>query len=201
MIARDRGERLVRTDGRYRVEVYRPDADPSVGRDAGSMRIEARRPERRLSLDVNRIERSGIERRTETRNREGGAERLREDQPEFRTPEREIHRDTRDSDGRQGGSREREVTRQREAERPSMKEYIEQRKQEFARPEERSREQWFAPFYERREMMRERPTGRERISPPSIQREPVRPAPEMQRGGESQTPGGSRGDGRKRNRD
>jgi hypothetical protein len=82
-----------------------------------------------------------------------------------------------------------------------MKEYIEQRKQEFARPEERSREQWFAPFYERREMMRERPTGRERISPPSIQREPVRPAPEMQRGGESQTPGGSRGDGRKRNRD
>lgn len=197
-IGRDRGERIVRDEGRYRVEVYRPESDPTVGRDAGNVRIEARRPDRRLSLDVGRIERGEIERQTETRNREGGAERRREDQPEIRSLEREIHRDI---DRRQDGSREREVTRQREPERPSMKEYIEQRRQEFARPEERSREQWFAPFYERREMMRERPAGRERVSPPSIQREPAQPAPEMRRGGASQPQGGSRGEGRKRNRD
>jgi hypothetical protein len=205
-ITRDRAERIVRADGRNRVEVYRPDTDPTVERDAGSIRIEARRPERRISLDVNRIERSGIERPADTRNRERGAERWREDQPELRAPEREIGRENRDIDRQQESNRERENSRKREVERPSterpsMKEYLDQRKQEFARPEGRSREQWFAPFYERREMMRERPTGRERVSPPSIQREPVRPAPEMRRGGESQPQGGSRGEGRKRNRD
>jgi hypothetical protein len=194
-LGRDRGERIVREGGRERIEVYRPDVDPTLGRDEG--RIEARKPERRISLDVGRIERGELERRSENRSRDGREDRRRNDPAEIRTPEREVDREM---ERRQNSERTMELPRRRENDRPSMQEYIEQRRQDFQRPAERSREQWFAPFFERREMTRERPTGRERISPPSIQRD-ARPAPEMRRGEPAPQQGGSRGEGRKRNRD
>ncbi len=70
--SRERGERLVRTGRQERIEVFRPDTRGGEDRDRGD-RIEARRPERRISLDFERIERGerGEGRSIERRGAEG----------------------------------------------------------------------------------------------------------------------------------
>ncbi|MGH2567719.1 MAG: DUF6600 domain-containing protein, partial [Bacteroidota bacterium] len=182
---RERGERIVRDGGRERIEVYRPDNDPNTERN---VRVEARRPERRLSLEIDRIDRGSGERQTQTRGSDGRETRgTRSDTPTG-TPGREMNRNQETSRDRIAEPKERE----------SIKEHLEQRRQDFERPKERSREEWFAPSRERRETMRERPASRERVAPPSRQEAP-RPTPEVRRGGE-QKQGGSRSEGGKRNR-
>ncbi len=194
---RDRSERVVRDGGRERIEVYRPDTDPNAERN---VRVDARRPERRLSLDMERIERSAPDRKIETGGRDGQESRGTRIDNEVQAPNRDMSRDP--SRG-QEMNRDQQINRGRETqrnERPSIKELLEKRRQEFERPEERSREQRTAPFYERREMTRERPAGRERVAPPPTQREAPRQAPEVKRG-EAPKQGGSRNEGRKRDRD
>lgn len=51
---RERNERIIREGGRERIEVYRPSRSEL---ERGGEAVEARRPDRRISLDVGKIER------------------------------------------------------------------------------------------------------------------------------------------------
>ncbi len=186
---RDRGERLVRERDRERIEVFRPDrSEPTREVE----RIEARRAERRLSLDLDRIERprgrdngrgrmDGRDGEAPEGQREEGRERFESRERERRTdgrPDRGTINRWPPSDARRDGfppSMERRE--RREEERPHIR-----------IPEPPSR----------RETMRERPIeGRREVSPPSRQRTEPQRAPERR-----ESPRGSeqRG-GRERRRD
>jgi hypothetical protein len=192
--SRDRGERMVRDiGGRERIEVYRPDTDPSANRD---VRIEARRPERQVSLDFGRIERSVPERQSDVRANEVRGTRS---EGETRTPSREPQREQVTPPQPTRGQ---EIDRNRNSEqqqRESIKELTDRRRKEFEQSRERSRIQLPQPFFERRQMMPERPTSRERVSPPQPNREAPRQAPERGKSGSSDQ-GRSRNEGAKRNR-
>jgi hypothetical protein len=107
---RERGvERMKREDGRERIEIYRPHRD-DIERSS-STRIDARRGERRLSLDRESIEEGSTRRGT---GREGtSTPEPRRDGEIYRTPE------TREGDVRRAPepSRRREPEIQREGER------------------------------------------------------------------------------------
>ena len=182
-------ERITRdSGGRERIEIYRPDTDPTVERN---VRVEARRPERRLSLEFNRIERGTPERPTETRTGVGRENRTRNDE-EIRTPERDDNRET---DRRPEQGRERRIETNV---RPSLPESRSSERRDVQQTKPRSRENFLAPFFERKEMTRERIERRESVSPPRMERE-SKPAPQS-RQRESAPSGGSRSSGAKRNR-
>ncbi|MCI0708141.1 MAG: hypothetical protein L0Y80_11730 [Ignavibacteriae bacterium] len=178
-------ERTVRDGGRERIEVYRPDTDDSRERN---VRIEARRPERRLSLEVDRINRGDIERQTEMRNTDPGRENRTRESGNTRgtqgTPERGRERD----DGVSHPSERSQDTPQRDA----------------VQQQQREREERTTPYYERREMTKERIENRGRSSPPKSepqtrpapQSRPRESAPPQRSGGNSRSSGGSRNRGR-----
>ncbi len=168
----ERGERVRREGGRERVEMYRPTPTDFQNQNEN---IQARRPERRLSLDLERIERSRPEMTGDFRNREAAPEaRERRSEFERRIPERNVEQpEPRTSQERHFMERE---SRQREIER---------------RIEER-RNRWTPPSIDRQVQRPERIERRR-----EMQREEVRP-PTMRR----ESPQGSeRGRGKERRRD
>jgi hypothetical protein len=96
---RNRDEQVVRQGGRERIAAYRPSRDEL---DQSPVRIEARRVERRVSIDVGRIERNRstetnqrreVQRETQTRvntRRESTPSRDRQATPERRTRDNEF---------------------------------------------------------------------------------------------------------------
>jgi hypothetical protein len=185
--SRDRGERMVRDGSRERIEVFRPDARDLEQRDR-SVQIEARRPERRIPIDLERVDRSRPDMREERTGRERDAGVGRQD-IERRAPERPQDDDA--------GRRD---TRRREIQQLPSQQSDDQSRQRFTNPKERQfqspAEQW---RFERREPQREQSGSKERVSPPKVQqREPARPAPEQRRSGGGDQ---SRSRGQERKRD
>ncbi len=82
--SRERGERIIRDGRGERIEVYRPDPNQNPTRPE---RIEARRPERRISIDFDHLELpEGRERMEGGSNRRGGATRQDEERRRMELP-------------------------------------------------------------------------------------------------------------------
>lgn len=138
--SRDRNERVLRESGRDRIEVYRPNRTEL---DQRADRIEARRPERRLSLDMGRIERN---RNTETIQRREGEQRTFQQNQE--KPQQEQRK------------RETQTNRRRETTPPANRQ---------ATPERRRRDNEFRSIQPEKPRMERAP---ERRDNPSVRPEP-----------------------------
>ena len=98
------GERMIRSDGNRRterIEIYRPTRDEM---QRGIERIEARRGDRALSIDMKKIERLRVE------SRAPSDERSRRDpvRTEEQQPERSIHREAQQQEQRRARETQRE---------------------------------------------------------------------------------------------
>ena len=187
-------ERMVRDGTRERIEVYRPDTDPNIERGG---RITARKPERQFSLEIDRINRGDIDRQTDTRSGVRQDTRTRRDEP-VRSGETGRGTQTTPERRRERNDDPAMIPNVRPGDRPGNQ--ADQRG-ETVQPKPKTREERSAPFYERREMMREKFEGRGRSTPPKVEPQ-SRPAPDTRR---RESPpsrgGGSRSSGGKRNRD
>ena len=177
-------ERQIRDNNRQRIETYRPDVR---GQDQTPVRIEARRPERGTSLEMQRIERTPREvtRTPNTRETDRDRGTVNDDKrPADRTPQdaniRQGERRVEPSQNPAGENRR--IERRREESTPSIREQA-------------------APQRERTTTAPERPQRQERreVTAPRTRTEQARPAPstrqESSRGSESVR----RDSGRKRN--
>jgi hypothetical protein len=121
---RDRGERIVRDGSRERIEVYRPSRTEMDGQEE---RIEARKTDRRTTLDMNRIERN---RSTETIQRRESEDRSTQRQGTERTTP-----DTRSNDAtgrqREQQTQQDRTTPRREVTPPTQRRVIPDRNNEF----------------------------------------------------------------------
>lgn len=151
-----RGERILFDSDRPRIEIYRPNLDEIES--ARQERIEARRSERRLNIDLNQIDRQNYDERRTRKNYEREAE--------FETRERKIEEQkfTRETD--------RKIERKTETEnRTSQREsYRVRPERKFEEDKQFERKREFRP--ERRE--REIEIKRERLNPREDRSEPIK---------------------------
>ncbi|MBI2620318.1 MAG: hypothetical protein HYW57_09565, partial [Ignavibacteriales bacterium] len=119
---RERDERIVRDGGRERIEVYRPSRTELEQRDE---RIEARKPERRISLDMERVERN---RPVESRDRRTDDSRSPTRDSRDRSPSDRRTYDQDRSDGRAPNIRREQSEPQRKESAPAERKVTPERR-------------------------------------------------------------------------
>jgi hypothetical protein len=133
------GERAIRTGGNRRmerIEVYRPTRD-ELQRNTG--RIEAKRGERALSIDMNKIERSRVESSQERSQREQPRERTIQRESQQQEKQQNIQREEQRRENKPRVQQQKPQQKRREMRRELIQRY--ERKQNLSSPAAREAQQ------------------------------------------------------------